>query len=462
MAARAAKGRRRAVIRAATASVEAPGFAARKVAADILGNVIRRRRPLDEQLRDVATQPDFARLSERDRALVRALTAKVLRRLGSGRHLLRHLVDRGLPDHAPGVELALLIGMAQILWLDVPDHAAVDLSVRLVRSDRRAASYAGLVNAILRRTIREGSQYLASTDAVALDTPSWLMDRWVHNYGTETARRIAAAHSQEPAIDFTIKKKRGEPQGWAEKLGGRVLPTGSVRAVVHGPTTQLAGYAEGAWWVQDAAAGLPARLMGDLQGRVVADVCAAPGGKTMQLAAAGARVVAIDRSADRVARLRENLRRVGLAAELVTGDVLEWEKGSFDAVLLDAPCSATGTIRRHPDIPWIKREADIPALALIQRHLLAKAADLVKPGGTLIYCVCSLEPEEGKDVVGDLLRQKPQLRRRPVTPGEAHIPPRWLTAEGDLRTLPCHLPDRDPAMAGLDGFYAARLERIVF
>ncbi len=440
----------------ATASVDAPGFAARKIAADIVENVIRRRRPLDEQFQHASTRPDFDRLPERDRALVRALAATVLRRLGTARHLLCRFLDRGLPSETPFVEPSLLVGIAQILWLDVPDHAAVDLSVRLVRADRRAARYAGLVNAVLRRVVREGAHYLASTDLAALDTPGWLMDRWLRNYGTEIARRIATAHAQEPALDLTVKE---EARHWAEKLGGRVLPTGSVRAVAHGPTTQLPGYAEGAWWVQDAAAALPARLMGDLRGRTVADLCAAPGGKTMQLAAAGAHVVAVDRSAHRLDRLRENLMRVGLTAELVIADVLEWGAGLFDAVLLDAPCSATGTIRRHPDVPWIKREADIAALAAVQGRLIAKAAELVKPGGTLIYCVCSLEPEEGIGIVSDLLRQEPRIRRRPIIPGEGDILAEWLTAEGDLRTLPCHLPNPDLAMSGLDGFYAARLER---
>jgi 16S rRNA (cytosine967-C5)-methyltransferase len=282
------------------------------------------------------------------------------------------------------------------------------------------------------------------------------MERLERNYGAETARRIAAAQAREPALDLTVKS---DPQSWADTLGGRVLPTGSVRAMVHGPTTQLPGYAEGAWWVQDPAAALPARLLDDLHGRTVADLCAAPGGKTMQLAAAGARVAAVDRSPQRLARVRENLLRVGLDAELVSADVLEWRGGTFDAVLLDAPCSATGTIRRHPDIPWIKRESDILNLAALQRRLIGKAAELVKPGGMLIYCVCSLEPEEGIAVVREFLREQPSLRRRPIQPGEAYIPGEWLTPDGDLRTLPCHLPDPDPGMAGVDGFYAARLER---
>lgn len=425
------------------------------MAADILENVLRRRRPLDEQLHDMAARPEFAGLSERDRALVRALTATVLRRLGTARQLLGNLLDRGLPADAPRVEIALLLGLAQILWLNVPDHAAVDLSVRVVRADGRTARYAGLVNAVLRRVVREGAQKL-DTQFTPLDTPRWLMERWERNYGAETARRIAAAQAREPALDLTVKS---DPQSWADTLGGRVLPTGSVRAMVHGPTTQLPGYAEGAWWVQDPAAALPARLLDDLHGRTVADLCAAPGGKTMQLAAAGARVAAVDRSPQRLARVRENLLRVGLDAELVSADVLEWRGGTFDAVLLDAPCSATGTIRRHPDIPWIKRESDILNLAALQRRLIGKAAELVKPGGMLIYCVCSLEPEEGIAVVREFLREQPSLRRRAIQPGEAYIPGEWLTPDGDLRTLPCHLPDPDPGMAGVDGFYAARLER---
>jgi 16S rRNA (cytosine967-C5)-methyltransferase len=426
------------------------------MAAEILENVLRRRRPLDEQLQDRAAQLDFSELPDRDRALVRALAATVLRRLGTLRHLLGDFLERGLPAGTARVESALLIGAAQILWLDIPDHAAVDLAVRLVQTDRRAARYAGLVNAVLRRVIREGANHLAEIDAAALDAPGWLMARWTRSYGAETAHAIAAANGREAALDLSVK---ADAQHWADKFGGRVLSTGSVRAVVRGPAPQLPGYAEGAWWVQDAAAALPARLLGDLKGRTVADLCAAPGGKTAQLAAAGASVVAVDRAARRLDRLRQNLARLDLKAEIVEADVLTWRGAPFDAVLLDAPCSATGTIRRHPDIPWIKRESDIAALASLQRRLIARAAELVQPGGVLIYCTCSLEPEEGEEIVRDFLAGGSSLIRRPITPGEIQIPADWLTPEGDLRTLPCHLADPNPAMAGLDGFYAARLER---
>ena len=214
-----------------------------------------------------------------------------------------------------------------------------------------------------------------------------------------------------------------------------------------------------AWWVQDAAAALPARLLGDVRSKAVADLCAAPGGKTAQLAAAGAHVTAVDRSLPRLNRLRDNLARLGLQANVVRADATLWESEPFDAILLDAPCLATGTIRRHPDIPWLKSEADLPKLSSLQSRLLDRAAALLKPGGTLIYCTCSLEPQEGEQAVTALLERNADLRRRPIVADEVGGLADVLTPDGDLRTLPCHLPDPDPRMAGLDGFYAARIVR---
>jgi len=436
-------------------AIDAPGLAARRIAVEILEGVLRRHRPLDHELEARATQPDFAALPLRDRALVRALVATVLRRLGTLRHILSQWVK--LPAGAPRLETALLVGAAQILWLEVADHAAVDLAVRLVQADRRSARYASMTNAVLRRLAREGAQLLASIDTMALDTPQWLMARWEKNYGAKIARAIAIANSHEPALDLTV---RNDPEHWASVLGGRVLPTGSVRALVHGPIPELPGYAEGAWWVQDAAAALPAKLLGDVRGLAVADLCAAPGGKTAQLAAAGARVIAVDHAPQRLERLRQNLTRLHLSAETIAADATQWQAGPFDVVLLDAPCSSTGTIRRHPDIPWLKRAADIAALAALQRRLARRAAALTKPGGFLLYCSCSLEPEEGIEIVQDLLDQAPHLARRPIAAREVFGRGEWLTDDGDLRTLPCHLPDPDSSVAGLDGFYAARLQRI--
>jgi 16S rRNA (cytosine967-C5)-methyltransferase len=435
---------------------EVPGLAPRRIAADILDNILRRRRPLDEQLEGADQHPGLAALSERDRALMRKLVSTTLRRLGTLRHLLRSALDRGLPADAPRVESVLLIGAVQILWLDVPDHAAVDLAVRLIQHDRRGARYPGLVNAVLRRIVREGKAAAAELESRGLDTPDWLMARWTRSFGAMTAQAIAAIHKEEPPLDITV---RADPDEWAARLRGHVTPTGTVRTIAHGPVSLLPGYAEGAWWVQNAAAALPARLLGDVRERRVADVCAAPGGKTAQLAWAGARVTAVDRSATRLARLSENLARLDLAAETVAADATAWEASPFDAVLVDAPCSSTGTIRRHPDVAWLEHESDLAPLAALQRRLMERAVALTRPGGTVIYCVCSLEPEECEQVIAAVIDQG-DMRRRPILAGELPGLEPFLTPAGDLRTLPCHWADPEPRMAGLDGFYAARLERV--
>ena len=437
---------------------DVPGLAARRIAAGMIDGVLRKKRALDELLDAAATdRAGFASLAERDRALTRALVGVVLRRLGTLRHLLSPMLGRGLPPRAPLVETALLLGAAQILFLQVPDHAAVDLAVRLVQADRHAARFASLVNAVLRRIGREGAAQLATLDPIALDTPPWLLARWSKSYGEPTARAIAEANSHEPALDLTVKS---DPDGWAERLGGRVLPTGTVRMIAHGPVTALPGFAEGAWWVQDAAAALPVRLFGDLSGKRVADLCAAPGGKTVQLAAGGALVTAVDRSAARLGRVADNLKRLSLTAELVNADAATWTgEQQFDAVLLDAPCSSTGAIRRHPDVPWLKRESDIETLARVQARLLERALSLTRSGGTLIYCTCSLEPEENEHIVAALLAREPGVRRVPITAHEVFGQSAFISPEGDLRTLPCHLPDADTRLAGVDGFYAARLEK---
>jgi 16S rRNA (cytosine967-C5)-methyltransferase len=430
---------------------EAPGFAVRRLAADMLDGVLRRRRALDELLDSTR---EFARLPERDRALVRVLVATVLRRLGTLRHLVESFLDRGLPAQTPRVETALLLGAAQIVFLNVPDHAAVDLSVRLVQADRRAAGFSGLINAVLRRLTREGAARLAALDTSTLDTPDWLMTRWTAAYGAATAAAIATANRNEPALDLTVKN---DPQSWADTLGGRVLPTGSVRVIASGAVNALSGFAEGAWWVQDAGAALPARLLGDVRGRRVADLCAAPGGKTAQLALAGAAVTAVDRAPARLQRLRDNLARLALQAEIVAADIEQWSAEPFDCVLLDAPCSSTGTIRRHPDVPWLKSAGDIAKLSALQRRLLDRAVALTKPGGTLVYCTCSLEPEENEHVIADLLARAPNVRRAPIAAAEVFGRTEFITHDGDLRTLPCHYPDTDSRVAGIDGFYAARL-----
>jgi 16S rRNA (cytosine967-C5)-methyltransferase len=436
---------------------EVPGLAARRIAADILEGVLHKHRTLDEQLDGAAAHPGLKALPDRDRALMRRLVATILRRLGSLGHLLSRLLDRGIPTDAPRAQSALLIGAAQILWMDVPDHAAVDLSVRLVQSDRRAAKYAGLVNAVLRRCAREGQPLIDEVKSQTLDVPPWLLARWIAHYGETVARGIAGAISHEPSLDITVKSDAAQ---WANRLHGETLPTGSVRTPLQGSVTMLPGFAEGQWWVQDAAAALPARLFGDVAGKTIVDLCAAPGGKTAQLAQAGARVIAVDRSPHRMARLRDNFTRLALEAESVVADATEWQGGSsggFDGVLVDAPCTSTGTIRRHPDIAWLRQESELGALAALQKRLLQRGIALLKPGGTLVYCTCSLEPEEGEPAISALLATESAVRRAPIEAGEVAGLSEILNQEGDLRTLPCHLPHQDPRLGGLDGFYAARL-----
>ena len=437
---------------------EVPGLAARRIAADILDGVLHRHRTLDEQLDGAGAHPGLKMLDDRDRALMRRLVATVLRRLGTLGHLLSRLLDRGVPTDAPRAQSALLIGAAQILWMDVPDHAAVDLSVRLVQSDRRAAKYAGLVNAVLRRCAREGLPIVDEVRSDVLDIPAWLLARWKAHYGEATARDIALALGQEPSLDITVKSDAG---AWASRLHGEMLPTGTVRTLLQGSVTTLPGFAEGAWWVQDAAAALPARLFGAVDGKSIADLCAAPGGKTAQLAQAGANVVAVDRSPARIARLRDNLTRLHLEAGVEVADATEWQgaNGGFDGILVDAPCSATGTIRRHPDVAWLRQHADFASLVGLQGRLLRRAAAMLKPGGMLVYCTCSLEPEEGEQAISALLAEASEMRRVPIEAGEVAGLAEIVTSEGDLRTLPCHLPNPEPRLGGLDGFYAARLVR---
>jgi 16S rRNA (cytosine967-C5)-methyltransferase len=305
--------------------------------------------------------------------------------------------------------------------------------------------------------VREGKAALAKADTAALDTPAWLLQRWSKAYGADTARAIATANGREAALDLTVKS---DPDTWAARLNGQVMPNGTVRLLAQGPVPTLPGYDEGQWWVQDAAAALPVHLFGEVSGMTIVDLCAAPGGKTAQLAQAGAKVVAVDRSKVRLARLQDNLKRLNLAADVVVADAAVWEGGPFDAVLVDAACSATGTIRRHPDIPWQKQPADIAKLSALQQRLLDNAARITRPGGTIVYCTCSLEPEEGEAAIAAFLERRPAVGRRPIAPDDIFGQAAFLTAQGDLRTLPSHWPSADPRMGGLDGFFAARLTKL--
>ncbi len=423
-----------------------PPQSARDCALDLLEAVLDRRRPLDEVLADHA---GLAHLAARDRAFARLLTATTLRRLGQIDDLLGHCVVRPLPRSARRVRHVLRLGICQIVFLGTPAHAAVDTTVALV--DHPAAKpFKGLVNAVLRRLASEGRDLAEAQDAARLNTPDWLWESWRAAYGETATRAIAAVHVKEPPLDITVK---ADAALWAGRLAATVLPTGTLRRPAGGLVGELAGYAEGVWWVQDAAAGLPVRLFGDIAGATVIDLCAAPGGKTAQLATAGARVVALDRGG-RLERLAENVARLGLAVETVDADVAVWRPDApAPFVLLDAPCTATGTIRRHPDVPYVKRAADIARLAAVQDRLLDAAAAMLAPGGILVYCVCSLQPEEGVERIAALLTRHPRLARVAIEADEIGGLSELVTEAGEMRSLPCHLA----AFGGLDGFYAARL-----
>ena len=419
----------------------------RRVALDVLVACLDRGQPLDDAL---ARHPGFVELDPRDRAFVRLLLATTLRRLGEIDEVLGGMIERPLEGaNAVGRQI-LRLGAAQLVFLGTPAHAAVDTSVRLA-DGANLAHLKGLTNAVLRRVAREGVALLGDRDPARLNTPRWLWESWSRTYGEETARAIAAAHLVEAPLDLT---PRADADFWAGRLEAEKLPTGTLRRRGGGNVTELPGFAEGAWWIQDAAATLPARLLGDIKDKRVADLCAAPGGKTMQLCAAGARVTAVDISVRRVTRLSENLARAGMTAELVTADASKWAPAEkFDAVLLDAPCSGTGTLRRHPDIAWLKDEEDVSRLTLAQDRLLLHALDLLKPGGTLIYAVCSLEEDESAARVDALLSRERSVTRVPVEPIELPGLAEALTPAGDIRTLPSMWPER----GGLDGFYIARL-----
>jgi 16S rRNA (cytosine967-C5)-methyltransferase len=366
---------------------------------------------------------------------------------------LATLLSRPLAETPPAARSLLRLGLTQLLFLGTPPHAVVDTAVTLARR-RRPLAPPSLINAVLRRAAGADGGLIEGHDAPRLNTPDWLWQAWTKAYGAETCRRIAAQHLQTPPLDLTA---RDDAEAVAGALGGIVLPLGSVRLERAGVVTALSGYAEGAWWVQDAAAALPARLLGDVRGLRVIDLCAAPGGKTAQLAAAGADVIAVDAEPARLARVAENLARLRLKAECVAADACSWvPPAAADAVLIDAPCSATGTIRRHPDVPWLKAPTELAALNTLQDRLLAASLRMVRPGGRIVYCVCSLQDEEGPARTAAFVRSRPPVRPLPVTAEEIGGLHELVTADGALRTLPCHLS----AAGGLDGFFAMRFTRV--
>lgn len=394
-------------------------------------------------------------LEPRDRGFVRHLVATTLRRLGQIDTILAQFVNRTPPSPVDDI---LRLGAAQILFLETAPHAAVDTSVNLVKRARQPRM-TGLVNAVLRKVAAQGPDLLKDHNEPRLNTPGWLWDGWTKAYSETVAHRIGEAHMFEAPLDLTLKDP-SRAADWAEKLNAKVMPTGTLRRTAPGQVQELPGFEEGAWWVQDAAAALPAKVllsaMQNVAGEPVADLCSAPGGKTLQLAAAGCVVSSVDTSDTRLVRVSENLARTSLNADAIAADVLEWEPAQpLNAVLLDAPCSATGTIRRHPDLGYIKRRKDVRAYPATQKELLKRAASFLAPGGVLVYAVCSLEVEEGPDVV-DAIVAETDLRQVRINAAAAGVDPKWIEKSGAVRTFPYFWQDQ----GGLDGFYIALLSKL--
>lgn len=431
-----------------TMSIETPvepadGLAAREAALALVAAALDHRGGLEEAM----DRAPFDRLELRDRALARMIAMTLLRRLGAIDRLLIPRLKKPPPE---SVMMLLRLGVVQAFYLDTPSFAAVDTTVRLAERDKATQPFKGLINAVLRGLLRGPAPSEDDPEALA---PGWLFSRWSAAYGEAAARAIAAQIAQEPATDLTPRDPADAVE-LATALDAQILPGGSLRVAHRGDVAGWSGYGEGRWWVQDAAAAVPARLLAARSGETALDICAAPGGKTLQLAATGARVTAVDRSGPRLRRLTQALERTGLTAEVVTADIAKWSDARrFDAVLIDAPCSATGTFRRHPDVLWGSRPGDIAKLAGVQARLLDAAAARVGPGGRLVYCVCSLEPEEGEARIEAFLKHHLEFQLSPIAPGEGGAPEISATSAGLLRILP-HQRE-----GGLDGFFAARLVR---
>jgi 16S rRNA (cytosine967-C5)-methyltransferase len=418
------------------------GLEARRAALALVEAALGRRGGMDE-----VDAPVLAGLESRDRGFARALALATLRWQGPLNRLLGERLRKAPPA---SVSRLLQLGAVQMLALETPAHAAVSTTLALAGQDREGKTLIKLINAVLRGIDRERPDVTPEQFA-----PDWLYARWRAAYGEATAMAIAARIAEEPPTDLSLRDPVGA-EALATAVEGVVLPGGTVRTGRRGDIAAWPGFESGDWWVQDAAAAIPARLLAVQPGETALDLCAAPGGKTLQLAAAGARVVALDRSAERLGRVRANLARTKLEAEAIAADAAAWEDTrTFDAVLLDAPCSATGTFRRNPDVLWTCKPTDIAPLAAAQSRLLDAAATKVRLGGRLVYCVCSLEPEEGEGQISAFLDRHPELALEPVQPGEGGAAAEAIRPDGTVRLI----PSQDPPAGGLDGFFAARFRR---
>ena len=423
---------------------------ARLTALRLLENVIKRKRSMEEAME---LEKSFASLRSDDRAFARMLAATTLRYWGQINAILDKCLNKPGPVDPFEAHLTLCLGVTQLLWMRIPSHAAIHETVELCTHVRTSRSK-GLVNAVLRKIDKQGQALLQSVP-LTVNIPDWLYAQWLEDYGEIEAPLIAQASLNQAPIDITVKKIE-EIDFWRERLEALQMPGGSLRLSQKTSVEDLAGYLDGAWWVQDMAASLPAKMLGDVTGKKVLDLCAAPGGKTMQLAAAGAHVTALDRSSGRMRRLDENLKRTKLdkSVETVIADALSWEtKEKFDIVLIDAPCSATGTIRRHPDLLHLKTPQDVEKLMALQAKILAQLPTLLKEGGMAVYATCSLQKSEGEAQIDAFLAENKGFKRLPIEAEVFSGLETLITAQGDLRCLPHHLT----ASGGMDGFFAARL-----
>lgn len=420
------------------------GIAARVAAITLVEAALEKRSGFDE----AAASADFLKLSETERAFARALSLLVLRRLGQLDHVI-HKKTQKMPPEA--VRQLLRIGMAQIFFMQVPDFAAVSTTVKIAERENKTRPFKGLINAILRGLIRDGK--LSDVNPKRL-VPDWLWQRWVQTYGEENAAGMASVLTEEPATDLSFRNP-SDRDGLAEALQGEAVGPVNLRSSLRGDLRQWADYDAGKWWVQDIAAATPVNLLGDLNGKTALDVCAAPGGKTLQLIAKGAHTVAIDRSKNRLKRVEDNLKRIGMSAEVHNADASTFDDPrTFDVVLVDAPCSATGTYRRQPDVLWATRPADVAKLADVQHRLLDALAPRVKPGGDFLYCTCSLEREEGEtQILAFLRRNKDFTLVKHTADQHPDIPAASFAPEGWLRLLP------HQRKGGQDGFFVAHMKR---
>lgn len=434
------------------------GLPARKLALALTATVLGDKKPLPDIDQPLAPGVLTASLSHRDQMMARTIARITLRHLGELDAVLRHTYRRGLPSRAGNLRYILLNAAAQILFMEIGNHAAVDLAVRLTGQDRRARHHKGLVNAGLRRISEAEKEITDGLDAPVLNTPKWVFGIWSKQWGTDIAREIATAHLSEAPLDLTPKDSG---QAIADLTGGALLVTGSIRLGDHGTVEKIPGYEDGDWWVQDAAASLPVKLLGNIKGKHIADLCAAPGGKTLQLAAGGANVTAIDSSESRLKRLHENLARTGLSANILVMDALTWHPAKApDMILIDAPCNATGTIRRHPDILRTRDPARADQFVDLQARLLDHSAKIVASGGTIVFCTCSLDPREGEHQISAFLERNPDFRIVPILPDEIGGLESAITEDGHLRTLPFMTPparNDGVTTGGMDGFFASRL-----